>query len=51
MRRIGKKLEGVYALKENVHQEPWPDAMPPDDQIKQVFTDSVRTQIRAIAKQ
>jgi hypothetical protein len=51
MRRIGKKLEGIYALKESVTQAPWPDAMPPDDEIKQVFTDSVRKQIRAIAKQ
>jgi hypothetical protein len=51
MRRIGKKLEAVYALKDSVHQEPWPGAMPPDDEIKKVFTDSVRAQIRNIAKQ
>jgi hypothetical protein len=50
-RRIGKKLEGIYALKESVTQAPWPDAMPPDDEIKQVFTNSVRQQVRAIARQ
>jgi hypothetical protein len=50
-RRIGKRLEAIYALKESVTQAPWPDAMPPDDEIKKVFTDSVRQQIRNIAKQ
>jgi hypothetical protein len=50
-RRIGKRLEAIYALKESVTQAPWPGAMPPDDQIKKVFTDSVRAQIRNIAKQ
>jgi hypothetical protein len=51
MRRIGKQLEGVYALKESVTQAPWEGAMPPDDEIKQVFTDSVRKQVRDIARQ
>jgi hypothetical protein len=51
MRRIGKKLEGIYALKESVTQQPWPGAMPPDDEIKQVFSDSVRKQVQAIARQ
>jgi hypothetical protein len=51
MRRIGKKLEGIYALKDSVVQQPWPGALPEQDEIKQVFTDSVRKQIRAIAKQ
>jgi hypothetical protein len=50
-RRIGKRLEAIYALKGSVTQAPWPDAMPPDDEIKKVFTDSVRQQIRNIAKQ
>ena len=50
-RRIGKRLETIYALKESVTQAPWPDAMPPDDEIKKVFIDSVRQQIRNIAKQ
>ena len=51
MRRIGKRLEGIYALKESVTQAPWPGAMPEQDEIKQVFSDSVRKQIRAIARQ
>jgi hypothetical protein len=51
MRRIGKRLEGIYALKDSVVQQPWPGALPEQDEIKQVFTDSVRKQIRAIAKQ
>jgi hypothetical protein len=51
MRRIGKRLEGIYALKESVTQQPWPGAMPEQDEIKQVFADSVRKQIRAIARQ
>src|SRR5260370_18657594 len=50
-RRIGKRLEAIYALKESVVQAPTEGAMPPDDQIKKVFTDSVRQQIRNIAKQ
>jgi hypothetical protein len=50
-RRIGKRLEAIYALKDSVHQEPWPGAMPPDDEIKKVFTDSVKLQIRNIARQ
>jgi hypothetical protein len=49
-RRIGKQLQGVYALKESVHQEPWPGAMPEDATLKQVFADSAKKQIQAIAK-
>jgi hypothetical protein len=50
-RRIGKNLEAIYALKASVTQAPWEGAMPPDDEIKQVFSDSVRKQVRAIARQ
>jgi len=50
-RRIGKKLEAVYALSAGVHQPPWPGALPPQEDLKQVFADSVRKQIRDIAKQ
>jgi hypothetical protein len=51
MTRVGKRLVGIYALSESVTQAPWPGAMPPDEQIKQVFADSARQQIRNIAKQ
>jgi hypothetical protein len=50
-RRIGKRLEAIYALKESVTQAPTEGAMPPDDEIKKVFIDSVRAQIRNITKQ
>jgi hypothetical protein len=49
-RRIGKQLQAVYALKESVHQEPWPGAMPDDARLKQVFADSAKKQIQTIAK-
>jgi hypothetical protein len=51
MRRVGKKLEGIYALKASVTQAPWEGAMPEQAEIKEVFTESVRRQVRAIAKQ
>jgi hypothetical protein len=51
MRRIGKQLEGIYALKASVTQQPWPGAMPEQAEIKEVFADSVRRQVRAIFKQ
>jgi hypothetical protein len=50
MRRIGKKLEAIYALKETVHQEPWPGAMPEDAVLKEVFTDSARRWIRTLGQ-
>ena len=50
-RRIGKKLEAIYALSASVTQAPWPGAMPPDAELKEVFADSARKQIQQIARQ
>jgi hypothetical protein len=50
-RRIGKELEAIYALKDSVTQQSWPGAMPEQAEIKQVFADSVRKQVRDIARQ
>jgi hypothetical protein len=51
MTRIGNRLVGIYALSESVTQAPWPQAMPEDATLKQVFADSAKKQIREIAKQ
>jgi hypothetical protein len=48
MTRVGKNLQGVYALKQSVTQAPWPGAMPPNEEIRQVFNDSIRTQLKTI---
>lgn len=48
MRRIGKQLEAVYALKSSVQQDPWPGALPTNDQIAEVYKQSVTEQIHEI---
>jgi hypothetical protein len=50
MTRMNGRLVGIYALKDEVTQGPWPGAMPEDATLKQVFIDSAKKQIREIAK-
>lgn len=47
-RKIGKRLEAVYALKESVEQEPWPGAMPDDEALREIFTRSAKQQIERV---
>ena len=37
---IGRKVEAVYALARSVSQAPWPDAMPPEENIRKVFVEA-----------
>jgi hypothetical protein len=36
-RKVGQKLEAIYALKESVTQAPWPGALPTDEQLTEAF--------------
>ena len=44
-RRIGKKLQNVYALSTSVTQAPWPGALPPTEQIKEVFATNLKKHV------
>jgi hypothetical protein len=44
-RKLGKRLEAVYALSKGVTQAPWPGAMPPDEALALVFTEAVNQEI------
>lgn len=48
MRRVGEKLEAVYALADAVIQEPWPGAVPSNEQMAEVYKQSVARQINEI---
>jgi hypothetical protein len=43
--KIGGRLTAVYALSKGVRQEPWPDAMPTDEQLAAIFTRAVSQEI------
>ena len=45
-RRIGKSLEPIYALKDSVHQDPWPGAMPDDAIMREVFATNFRRHLK-----
>ena len=47
-RRIGQRLEAVYALVDSVSQSPWPNAMPSNADIAAVYKQSVVSQISKI---
>jgi hypothetical protein len=44
-RRLGKRLEAVYALSKGVSQAPWPGALPPDEAMALVFTTAVQLEL------
>ena len=48
MTKVGKNLQAVYALSKSVTQAPWPGAMPPREEIRAVFNESIRVQLRTI---
>jgi hypothetical protein len=50
MTRIGKRLQGVYALKKRVQQEPWPGALPDDAALKEVFQRAAQNVISRLGK-
>ena len=49
-RKLGNRLEAVYALSEGVHQSPWPGALPPDDALALVFTTAVNLELERSLK-
>jgi hypothetical protein len=50
MRRIGKKLEAVYALVDAVAQEPWPGALPSNEDIAEVYKKSATQQVHEVGR-
>lgn len=36
-RKVGKQLEAVYALSKGVTQQPWPGALPPEEDVAEAF--------------
>jgi hypothetical protein len=48
MMRIGKRLQGVYALKASVKQAPWPGAMPEDSALKDIFVRAAQNVLHKI---
>jgi hypothetical protein len=51
MTRIGKRLQGVYALKASVKQAPWPGAMPEDSALKEIFVRAANAAVQKITSQ
>jgi hypothetical protein len=49
-RRLGKRLEAVYALSKGVTQAPWPGALPPDEAMALVFTMAVNQELERALK-
>ena len=49
-RKLGNRLEAVYALSKGVHQSPWPGALPPDDALALVFTTAVNLELERSLK-
>lgn len=47
-RRVGKRVEAVYALSKGVKQFPWPDALPTNDALALVFTTAVNQEIARV---
>ena len=46
MRKLGKKLQAVYALKSVVYQDPWPGALPSNEMLKTVYQSSVKRSVK-----
>lgn len=46
--KLGDQVRAVYALKPNVFQQPWPGAMPPDEDIQAVFVGKVRVELTEV---
>jgi hypothetical protein len=44
-RKLGGRLQAVYALSKGVSQAPWPGALPPDEAMALVFTTAVNQEI------
>jgi hypothetical protein len=44
-RKLGGRLQAVYALSKGVTQAPWPGALPPDEAMALVFTTAVNQEI------
>jgi hypothetical protein len=49
-RRLGKRLEAVYALSKGVSQAPWPGALPPDEAMALVFTTACNQELERALK-
>jgi hypothetical protein len=43
--QLGKSVQAVYALRKSVTQQPWPGAMPPQEEINLAFLKGVQTAI------
>jgi hypothetical protein len=44
-RKLGGRLQAVYALSKGVSQSPWPGALPPDEAMALVFTSAVNLEL------
>jgi hypothetical protein len=44
-RKLGGRLQAVYALSKGVSQAPWPGALPPDEAMALVFTRAVKLEL------
>lgn len=45
-RKIGQKLEAIYALSSGVTQAPWPGALPPEEVVANAFMDGFLTSFK-----
>jgi hypothetical protein len=43
--RLGREVQAIYALKPSVYQQPWPGAMPDDEDIQAAFVGKVRVEL------
>lgn len=43
--KLGDQVRAIYALKPSVYQQPWPGAMPDDEDLQAVFVGKVQTEL------